>query len=106
MAPAIETAKHRSGLQLTECQPVFIRLHRTQSFERRHTDGTALMLTVAFAAGEKQAQTFTGEQLVGFNPQTTQIVTAKPSPKTQQQQSPIATSPQAHRQIGRRLLQQ
>jgi len=35
------------------------------------------MITVGFAAGQKQTQPFARPPLISFNPQTTQIVAAK-----------------------------
>ncbi|MNY34071.1 hypothetical protein D3C86_1683830 [compost metagenome] len=62
------------------------------------------MLTVGLAAGEKQRQPFAGHELIGFNAQLAQVITAKGAPKTQEQQGLIATSAQAHGRVRRRCL--
>ncbi|MNT46599.1 hypothetical protein D3C72_1832560 [compost metagenome] len=79
-------------------QPVLVGIHWAETLQGRDHQGTAAVVAIGLAAGEKDFQLLSFAQLNVLDPQSTQFVPPQRTPETHQDQRlvPRGTQPQRH----------
>lgn len=99
IAPTINTAKHRPAHQRRLGDPVDIGLHRTQLEQRRGLIRLPEVFPITLAARQIQGDAFAGVRLNMLDLQAAQLIAAKATPESQENQRTIAVRLEQRRAI-------
>ncbi|MNT81688.1 hypothetical protein D3C72_2213070 [compost metagenome] len=105
MPPTVDGTKHRPVVEATDCQPVLVGVHGTESLQGRQHQGAPAMVAIGLAAGEENLQRLPCSHLDMLDTQPAQFVAAQRPPKAHQEQRLVPRRTQPHRPLFRAQLQ-